>query len=68
MIDYRDDNNVDRITAFGSCLGLEFHYYTNWMLPKIDKKEKREEEKPKKQERTMIDRMYGSGTRKKRFF
>ena len=64
MIDYRDDNNVDRITSFMSCLGLEFYFYTNWMLPKLEyKKEQKEEKKVQKRERTLGEKMFGTKNR-----
>lgn len=64
MIDYREGNNVDRITSFMSCLGLEFHYYTNWMLPKLEqKKTQREEQKPQQRQKTLGEKMFGTKNR-----
>lgn len=69
MIDYREGNNVDRITSFMSCLGFEYYLHTNWMLPKMDRRNKEQEEKkPGRREKTLAERMYGMGTRNKRFF
>lgn len=47
MIDYREDNNVDRITSFMSCLGLEYYLDANYMLPSINRNKPKNEEKPK---------------------
>ena len=70
MIDYRESANVDRITSFMSCLGIEYYLYTNWLLPKPDweKRKNAQENKPKKQEKTLAERMYGSITRTRRLF
>lgn len=70
MIDYRESANVDRMTSFMSCLGIEYYLYTNWLLPKPDweKRKNAQENKPKKQEKTLAERMYGSSTRTRRLF
>lgn len=70
MIDYRESANVDRMTSFMSCLGIEYYLYTNWLLPKPDweKRKNDQENKPKKQEKTLAERMYGSSTRTRRLF
>ena len=70
MIDYRESANVDRMTSFMSCLGIEYYLYTNWLLPKPDweSRKKAQENKPKKQERTMMDRMFGNSGRTKKYF
>lgn len=64
MIDYRESANVDRITSFMSCLGIDYYLYTNWMYPKPDW-EKRKQDQEKKQEvkrqKTLFEDMFGSG-------
>lgn len=68
MISYREGNNVDRITSFMSCLGLEYYLDVNHMLPVLDRRKINQENKPKKQERTMMDRMFGNSGRTKKYF
>lgn len=65
MIDYREGNNVDRITSFMSCLGLEFHFFANWKYPKITQKDRDKVESQKSQpQKTVAQKMFG--TRKNR--
>lgn len=68
LITYKPDNNVDRVTAFMSCLGYEYYAFNNYMLPKLERKKESQENKPKKQERTMMDRMFGNSGRTKKYF
>ena len=69
MIDYREDNNVDRITSFMSCLGLEYYLDANYMLPSINRNKPKNEEKPKqKTEKNLAQRMYGGSVGKRRIF
>lgn len=65
MIDYRDGNNVDRITSFMSCLGIEYYLYTNWMLPKPDWNERRTKNQiqPQKKQISFAQKMFGSKNR-----
>lgn len=69
MIDYRDTANVDRITSFMSCLGMEYHLYTNWMLPKPDwNKRQIQENRPKpKEQKNLATAMFGK-SRRNRYF
>jgi hypothetical protein len=66
MIDYRETANVDRMTSFMSCLGIEYWLYTNWLLPKPDweSRKRAQEDKPKKVEKNMMERFYGTRQRK----
>lgn len=70
MIDYRESANVDRMTSFMSCLGIEYYLYTNWLLPKPDwEKQRKAQEKPKpKTEKNLAQRMYGGSVGKRRIF
>jgi hypothetical protein len=68
MIGYREGNNVDRITSFMSCLGLEYYLDINHRLPVLNRRKENQENKPKKQERTMMDRMFGNSGRTKKYF
>ena len=69
MIDYRDTANVDRITSFMSCLGMEYHLYTNWLLPKPDwNKRQIQENKPKpKEQKNLATAMFGKNRRNRYF-
>ena len=51
-----------------SCLGYEYYAFNNYMLPKLERKKENQENKPKKQERTMMDRMFGNSGRTKKYF
>ena len=70
MIDYRESANVDRMTSFMSCLGIEYYLYTNWLLPKPDwEKQRKSQEKIKpKTEKNLAQRMYGGSVGKRRIF
>jgi hypothetical protein len=70
MIDYRESANVDRMTSFMSCLGIEYYLYTNWLLPKPDwEKQRKSQEKPKpKTEKNLAQRMYGGSVGNRRIF
>jgi len=70
MIDYRESANVDRMTSFMSCLGIEYYLYTNWLLPKPDwEKQRKVQEKLKpKTEKNLAQRMYGGSVGKRRIF
>lgn len=70
MIDYRESANVDRMTSFMSCLGIEYYLYTNWLLPKPDwEKQRKAQEKPKpKTEKNLAQRMYGGIVGNRRIF
>ena len=70
MIDYRESANVDRMTSFMSCLGIEYYLYTNWLLPKPDwEKQRKAQEKPKpKTDKNLAQRMYGGSVGKRRIF
>lgn len=64
MIDYRETANVDRLTSFMSCLGIEYYLYTNWMLPKIDRNKQNQEKKQEKpKEKTVGQMMFGTKNR-----
>lgn len=65
MINYRDTANVDRITSFMSCLGIEYYLYTNWLLPKPDWNERRTKNQmqPQKKEISFAQKMFGSKNR-----
>jgi hypothetical protein len=70
MIDYRESANVDRMTSFMSCLGIEYYLYTNWLLPKPDwEKQRKPQERIKpKTEKNLAQRMYGGSVGKRRIF
>ena len=70
MIDYRESANVDRMTSFMSCLGIEYYLYTNWLLPKPDwEKQRKAQEKPKpKTDKNLAQRMYGGNVGNRRIF
>lgn len=63
MINYREGNNVDRITSFMSCLGLEYYLDLNYMLPVINRQKAKQENRQKPKEKTMAERMYGNSRR-----
>ena len=65
MINYRDTANVDRITSFMLCLGIEYYLYTNWLLPKPDWNERRTKNQiqSQKKEISFAQKMFGSKNR-----
>jgi hypothetical protein len=68
MIDYKKENNTDRITSFMSCLGLEFYLDCNYMFPTSKNFRKETEEKPKpKQQKTLATAMFGNRRSLKHF-
>jgi len=69
IISYRPDNNVDRITAFMSCLGFEYYAFNNFLFPNINRNKPKNEEKIKpKTEKNLAQRMYGGSVGKRRIF
>ncbi len=69
IISYRPDNNVDRITAFMSCLGFDYYAFNNFLFPNINRNKPKNEEKPKqKTEKNLAQRMYGGSVGKRRIF
>jgi hypothetical protein len=67
MIYYKPDNNVDRITAFMSCLGYEYYAFANWLLPTADKLVRKEEKPKPKQQKTLATAMFGNRRSLKHF-
>jgi len=69
FIYYKPDNNVDRITAFMSCLGFEYYAFANWLLPTADKLQERDKErKPKpKEQKNLATAMFGKNRRNRYF-
>jgi hypothetical protein len=69
IISYRPDNNVDRITAFMSCLGFEYYAFNNFLFPNINRNKPKNEEKIKpKTEKNLAQRMYGGSVGNRRIF
>lgn len=59
IINYKKDNNVDRITAMMGVMGYEFFLYVNYMFPKIQKNTSPKEHREKKKEIVnLAQRMY----------
>lgn len=69
MIDYREGNNVDRITSFMSCLAYESYLHQNYLLPVPKKQQtKTEEKKENTNNRNLAQRMFGKDISKRRLF
>lgn len=48
MIKFKPDGNFDRLTAFGSCLAIDYYLTCRYLTPKSESvKKKEEEERPK---------------------
>ena len=66
IISYKPDRNVDRITAFMSCLAYEYYAFNNYLLPTTEQLEKKrnQEKKPEvKRQKTLFEDMFGSGSK-----
>jgi len=64
IISYKPDRNVDRITAFMSCLAYEYYAFNNYLLPtteQLEKKRNQEKKQEVKRQKTLFEDMFGSG-------
>ncbi|MGL5711761.1 MAG: hypothetical protein ACRCX2_01970, partial [Paraclostridium sp.] len=66
IISYKPDRNVDRITAFMSCLAYEYYAFNNYLLPtteQLEKRKQQQENAPQKKQIFLAQKMFGTKNR-----